>query len=167
MAREDAARQRTSGIRYPAGKQGEPPPAAKAAGGGVLLALVIFRFSGILMVDMSIYAGPIFELNLAFGKNPLLRQYANIFAMAVPSHIGYPDEYPDGDPFSDFLPPVCTQEQYDRCVHRAIVVVDRSRPWKDGQKYREALLTLPGEEFERMGFMEVLVRITAALEARK
>jgi hypothetical protein len=31
--------------------------------------------------------------------------YVEVWCQAVPAHIGHPSDYPEGDPFADFLPP--------------------------------------------------------------
>src|SRR5437870_5595757 len=93
-------------------------------------------------------------------------EWVKIFAQAVPAHIGHPSEYPDGDPFADFLPPIVSD--YDRETgeapyHRAVVIMQEGRMRKEGQRYVDPLMTLTGEEYSRISFQELLDRIHKAV----
>ena len=47
-------------------------------------------------------------------------EWVDIWAQAVPPHIGHPSHYPDGDPYGDFLPPVVDyHEEAEEYVNRA------------------------------------------------
>ena len=115
---------------------------------------------------MSIYAGPFFEIKVPIGDFGDEDKWCQVFGMAVPSHIGRKDEGYDEDPYADFLPPVCTDYEHKMNRPRAVVVVDENKSEKDGQEYRDALFTLPGEEFEMMTFIEVMSRIKKAVNER-
>lgn len=117
---------------------------------------------------MSIYAGSFFEIRVPVGhwSYPDNRKWVQVFGMSVPSHIGYPDEYPEGDPYGEFLPPPVTPEEYEEDVPRAIVVIEKGRHKKIGQRYEEPLFTVTGREWEKMTFGEVLARIQQAVNER-
>ena len=57
-----------------------------------------------------------------------------VYAQAVPAHIGHPSQYPEGDDYKDFLPPVV---EYDPnnwegdFVERAVVIL-AERPYGKG-----------------------------------
>jgi hypothetical protein len=81
-----------------------------------------------------------------------------IYAQGVPAHIG------DTGPIWDWLPPPV--EDRDGNL-RAVFICS---PWtrkgtdRNGQEYRNYLLMLTGEEYERITWHELWVRIGEALE---
>lgn len=108
---------------------------------------------------MSIYGTQfVFQIeryNKAF--NPPF-EFVKVYVQVVPGHIGHPSKgY--GDPFSSFLPP--TPDDPEQL--RAVVFVEAGCP-KVGQEYTRPLLVLSGEEFERIPFMEVMAKVSRALE---
>jgi hypothetical protein len=115
---------------------------------------------------MSIYAS-LWGLQFPrFGDDHTACEWVEVWAQAVPGHIGTPSPghgYETGDPFADFLPrPIvlASDDQGDKL--RAVVVVCAGTP-KDGQRYVDPLLVLTGEEYERSTFGELHARICDAL----
>jgi hypothetical protein len=93
-------------------------------------------------------------------------EWVEVYAQAVPPHIGHPSHYPDGDPYADFLPPVI--QDYDPetdlpPVYRAVVIVQRGRDEKEVQRYVDPLIVMTGEEYLRTPFPELLERIERAI----
>jgi hypothetical protein len=93
-------------------------------------------------------------------------QWVTVFAQAVPAHIGHPSEYPDGDLYASFLPPVV--QEYDPVTgeapfDRAVVIVQEGRDKKEGQRYTDPLIVMTGEEYARTPFDELLNRIHKAI----
>src|SRR5437588_10636452 len=93
-------------------------------------------------------------------------EWVRVFAQAVPPHIGHPSEYPDGDPYIEFLPPAV--QDYDpeagtAPFDRAVVIVQERRNEKIGQRYTDPLLVVSGEEYARIPFQELLDRIHKAI----
>jgi hypothetical protein len=100
---------------------------------------------------------------------PYRERWIEVTAQAAPAHIGHPSEYPDGDPYSDFLPPVVEYDPKNWSAAwqpRAVVIVDEDHLEKDGQRYTEPLLVLTGKEYEEAAFPELLARIQHAAETR-
>ena len=112
---------------------------------------------------MSIYA-TLWEIKLPKSYS-FDTEWVEVFAQAVPPHIGHPSQYPEGDPYADFLPPVveCDPETGEGPFNRAVVIVAEGRNAKDGQRYVDPLLTLTGEDYSRMPFGELLDAIKRAL----
>jgi hypothetical protein len=93
-------------------------------------------------------------------------EWVKVFAQAVPAHIGHPSEYPEGDLYADFLPPVVQDynpETGEAPFHRAVVIVQEGRDKKDVQRYVDPLLVMSGEEYSRIPFQELLERIHRAM----
>lgn len=94
--------------------------------------------------------------------------FVEVWAQAVPAHIGQPSEgYEDGDPYASFLPPVITPYDPDREDHypyRAVVILQKGRMEKDGQKYVDPVMTITGEEYEKIPFPELLAKIYRGLK---
>ena len=112
---------------------------------------------------MSIYAGPFCSIQVPTNNRWPPSDWVEVFLTSVPSHIGYSDEYPEGDPYADFLPPPVTPEEYEECVPRAIVIVRKDKGEKEGQRYIDAIATIPGRDYEKMTFGEVLELIHKGL----
>ena len=91
--------------------------------------------------------------------------WVEVYAQAVPPHIGHPSHYPDGDPYGDFLPPVveCDPKTGDGPVYRAVVIVFEERSEKLGQRYVSPLLTLTGADYASIPFDDLLRRIHKAI----
>jgi hypothetical protein len=92
--------------------------------------------------------------------------WVKVCAQAVPAHIGHPSEYPDGDPYAEFLPPIVSDydpETGEAPYDRAVVIVQEGRRQKDGQRYVDPLMTLSGEEYSKITFKELLDRIHAGI----
>lgn len=112
---------------------------------------------------MSIYA-TLWEIKL-----PKPHQYDTewvcVYAQAVPPHIGHPSHYPEGDPYSDFLPPVidCDPKSGEGPFNRAVVILVEGRDEKIGQRYTEPLLVLTGEAYARTPFPILLDAIEQAM----
>jgi hypothetical protein len=87
------------------------------------------------------------------------QDWPEVYFQSVPSHIGHPRYYPDGDPYREFLPPVVEDED----TLRAVVVVLEGHHEKDIQRYVRPLLTLTGEEWQTTPFPKVLERIKRAV----
>lgn len=93
-------------------------------------------------------------------------EWVEVFAQAVPAHIGHPSTYPEGDPYADFLPPVVREydpETGNAPFNRAVVILQEGRDKKDIQRYVDPLLVLSGEEYARIPFPELLERIYQAI----
>ncbi len=87
----------------------------------------------------------------------------SITAQSVPAHIGSPEDYPDGDPFSEFLPPAISA---DSEYARAVVFIGPNHAkgtTRSGQEYVAPLLTISGEEYAKSLFADLLQRLTEAL----
>jgi hypothetical protein len=112
---------------------------------------------------MSIYA-TLWEIKLPKAHR-FDDQWATVYAQAVPPHIGHPSHYPEGDPYSDFLPPIvdCDPETGLGLVNRAVVILVEGHDEKIGQRYTEPLLTLTGEEYASIPFGILLERIEQAM----
>lgn len=92
--------------------------------------------------------------------------WVEVFAQAVRAFIGYSSDYPNGDPYADFLPPLT--QKYDPSmdsgqIYRAVVIVQAGRDQKDVQRYTDPLMVMSGDEYLRMSFQELLDRIEAAV----
>ena len=119
---------------------------------------------------MSIYAS-LWGLQFPrFGDDHTASEWVEVWAQAVPGHIGTPSPdhgYETGDPFADFLPPpivLAPDDQGDKL--RAVDIVRAGTP-KDGQRYVDPLLVLTGEECERSTFGELHARICDALRGSR
>jgi hypothetical protein len=95
-----------------------------------------------------------------------------VTAQAVPPHIGSPTPgcgYEKGDPYAEFLPPpIETDEMGNAQYNRAVVfVTDETKKGtkRSGQEYVDPLLVLPGEEYGKMSFEELLHRIEEAIRS--
>src|SRR5207248_1474817 len=81
-------------------------------------------------------------------------EWVEVYAQAVPPHIGHPSHYPEGDLYGDFLPPVV--QDYDpetddwQGPYRAVVILQKGRDEKDVQRYVDPLMVLTGEEYAEM-----------------
>jgi hypothetical protein len=92
--------------------------------------------------------------------------WVTVWGQAVPPHIGHPSDYPEGDPYADFLPPVVKDydpETGEAPFQRAVVIVQEGRNTKDGQRYTDPLIVMTGEEYARIPFQELLDRIHKAI----
>ena len=113
---------------------------------------------------MSIYA-TLWEIQIRKGHR-FDDDWVEVYAQAVPPHIGHPSEYPDGDPYADFLPPVV--ENYGsgpdkpKC-YRAVVILQAGRDKKNGQRYIDPLFVMTGEDYLKTPFHELLGRIEQAV----
>jgi hypothetical protein len=117
---------------------------------------------------MSIYA-TLWEIKVP-RRHCFDEEWVTVWAQAVPPHIGHPSEYPDGDPYADFLPPVVQDYKpadldtiLPQKPSRAVVIVQEGRDKKDGQRYTDPLLVMSGEEYERITFEVLLDRIHEAM----
>ncbi len=93
-------------------------------------------------------------------------EFVEVHAQAVPAHIGHPAQYPDGDLYAEFLPPVVAEydpETGAAPFHRAVVIVQEGRDEKVGQRYTDPLLVLSGKEYASVPFQELLDRIHVAI----
>ncbi len=86
-------------------------------------------------------------------------EWVEVYVQFVPCHIGHPKEYPEGDPYSEFLPPPVTDEEYEQEIPRAAVIVQSGRTEKEGQRYVDPVLVLSGREYLSLPFAEMLQRI--------
>src|SRR5919204_5179843 len=102
---------------------------------------------------MSIYA-TLWEIKVP-RRHPFDSEWVEVWAQAVPAHIGHPSAYPEGDPYADFLPPV-VQDYDPETDHapydRAVVIVQEGREKKDGQRSVHPLIVMSGEEYSRTPF---------------
>jgi hypothetical protein len=113
---------------------------------------------------MSIYA-TLWEIQIRKGHR-FDDEWLEVFAQAVPPHIGHVSHYPNGDPYADFLPPVI--EEYDADtdlpkLYRAVVIVQRGRDRKDIQRYVDPLIVMTGGEYLNTPFHELIRRIELAV----
>ena len=100
---------------------------------------------------------------------PLTQRWVEVWAQAVPAHIGHPSIYPEGDPYAWFLPPVVEYDPDDEereWTPRAVIIVDEDHSEKDVQRYPDSLMVLTGAEYQAMKFGEMLERIEDALVRR-
>ena len=113
---------------------------------------------------MSIYA-TLWEIKVP-RRHPFDDECVEVYAQAVPPHIGHASHYPDGDPYADFLPPAVQDydpETGEERIYRAVVIVQEGRDQKDVQRYVDPLIVLTGEEYARIPFAELLDRIHKAM----
>jgi hypothetical protein len=113
---------------------------------------------------MSIYA-TLWEIKVP-RRHEFDEEWVEVYAQAVPAHIGHPREYPDGDPYGSFLPPPVkdyTPETGAAPLHRAVVIVQKGRDAKDVQRYIDPLIVMSGEEYARVPFQDLLDRIHRAM----
>lgn len=110
---------------------------------------------------MSIYA-TLWTIKLpADGQDYPGCEWVTVTAQAVPAHIGDPELYPDGDPYSSFLPPIDPESE-----NRAVVIIRNGTPKgteRCHQEYPEPLLILTGVEYDRTTFSQLHQRLLAAL----
>src|SRR5947207_12407306 len=102
---------------------------------------------------MSIYA-TLWEIMVP-KKHEFDHEYVKVFAQGVPPHIGHPNEYPEGDPYADFLPPVVMEYDHENdrfSDYRAVVIVQEGRDQKDVQRYVDPLIVLTGKEYANIPF---------------
>lgn len=115
---------------------------------------------------MSIYC-TLWEIKLPRG-HAFDEEWVEVFAQGVPPHIGHPSEYPEGDSYADFLPPVVdydpeSDEEYGPSSYRAVVILQKGRDRKDVQRYVDPLLVFTGAEYARIPFEDLLQRIQQAI----
>ena len=113
---------------------------------------------------MSIYA-TLWEIQIRKG-HAFDDEWVEVYAQAVPPHIGHLSQYPDGDPYEDFLPPVIANYDPETDlpkVYRAVVIVQNGRDEKDIQRYVDPLIVMSGEEYLRTPFHELMDRIEKAV----
>jgi hypothetical protein len=113
---------------------------------------------------MSIYA-TLWEIKVP-RRHDFDDEWVEVFAQAVPAHIGHPSHYPEGDLYGSFLPPPVPDynpETGEAPFHRAVVIVQEGRDAKDVQRYIDPLLVMTGEEYARIPFQELLDRIHRAM----
>jgi hypothetical protein len=112
---------------------------------------------------MSIYA-TLWEMKLRRAHS-FDTDWVTVYAQAVPAHIGHPSEYPDGDPYSDFLPPVVEYdpETGNAPYYRAVVILMEGKDEKVVQQYTTPLLVLTGAEYARTPFPDLMRRIENAM----
>lgn len=112
---------------------------------------------------MSIYA-TLWEIKVP-RQHCFDEEFVEVYAQAVPPHIGHPSQYTDGDPYADFLPPVV--EEYDpetgEGPYRAVVIVQKGRNRKDIQRYVDPLIVMTGKEYASIPFPVLLERIHQAI----
>jgi hypothetical protein len=93
-------------------------------------------------------------------------EWVQVYAQAVPAHIGHPSCYPEGDPYASFLPPVVQNydpETGEAPYDRAVVIVQEGRDAKHIQEYIDPLIIISGEEYARTPFAALLHRIHKAI----
>ncbi|HEV3385758.1 MAG TPA: hypothetical protein VG097_13160 [Gemmata sp.] len=112
---------------------------------------------------MSIYA-TLWEIKLPKAHR-FDTEWVCVYLQAVPAHIGHPSHYPEGDLYSDFLPPVveCDPKTGLGPFHRAVVVLMEGRDQKIGQQYTTPLFVLTGEEYARLPFEKMMYEIEKAM----
>lgn len=100
--------------------------------------------------------------------------WVEVTAQGVPPHIGTPTPgiwCEEGDPYAAFLPPPVEVEDTGHASHmRAIVFVTEytiKGTDRHPQEYRSPLLILSGEEYSRITFQELHLRICDALRGNK
>jgi hypothetical protein len=97
------------------------------------------------------------------------QDWVRVYAQAVPAHIGHPSDYPDGDPYGDFLPPPVRLDETEEPIgppHRAIVIcgpLTTKGTARSPQEYVNPLLVLTGEEYESIKWTELFDRICHAI----
>lgn len=123
---------------------------------------------------MSIYA-TLWRLRFPrYGDDHLGCEWIGVIAQGVPPHIGSPTAgmgYEKGDPFADFLPPAVVTDEEGHAAHmRAVVIITeetRKGTARNGQEYVNPLLVLSGEDYAKMTFDELYMRICDALRGDK
>lgn len=115
---------------------------------------------------MSIYA-TLWTLKFPkYGDDYIDCEWIEVTAQAVPPHIGSPTRgmgYEDGDPYSEFLPPPLETDQDGQHEYmRAVVIITeetkKGSP-RNPQEYLNPLLVLTGEEYSKILFAELHMRI--------
>jgi hypothetical protein len=112
---------------------------------------------------MSIYA-TLWEIQLR-KSHCFDTEWVCVYAQAVPPHIGHPSHYPEGDPYSDFLPPIveCDPETGLGPHYRAVVILVEGRDEKVVQRYTDPLMVLTEVEYSRIPFPALLEAIQDAI----
>src|SRR6266508_5435824 len=78
------------------------------------------------------------------------KDWVEVYAQAVPAHIGHPSDYPDGDPYGDFLPPPVRLDETEEPLgppYRAVVIcgpLTTKGSARSHQEYVNPLLVLTG-----------------------
>jgi hypothetical protein len=107
-------------------------------------------------------------LFLRAGDSPPEAGWVEVFAQGVPPQIGQPSEGYECDPYEAFLPPLV--DPYDpedpEIPYRAVVIVQRGRHRKEGQRYVDPVLILSGAEYRRTPFPDLLQRIYQGIDDR-
>jgi hypothetical protein len=95
-------------------------------------------------------------------------EWVEVFAQGVPAHIGQPTEGYECDPYRAFLPPLVVP--YDpedpEPPYRGVVIVQRGRHRKEGQRYIDPVLVMSGEEYRQTPFPDLLQRIYQGIDDR-
>ena len=101
--------------------------------------------------------------NAGCGKwNPL---FVEVYVQFVPGHIGHPEGGYYSDPYADFLPPALSSEETDVDDKiRAAVFLLRGDDEKDGQRYVSPLLVLSGDEYNNIGFHDMMDRLASVVD---
>lgn len=115
---------------------------------------------------MSIYA-TLWTLKFPkYGDDYIDCEWIEVTAQAVPPHIGSPTPgmgYEEGDPYGEFLPPPLeTDKDGQHEFMRAVVIITeqtkKGSP-RNPQEYLNPLLVLTGEEYSKISFAELHIRI--------
>jgi len=113
---------------------------------------------------MSIYA-TLWEIKIRKGHR-FDDDWVEVYAQAVPAHIGHQSHYPKGDPYSEFLPPIIAEydpETDTPKVYRAVVILQEGRDRKEVQRYVDPLIVMTGKEYLQTPFHELMERIEKAV----
>ena len=109
-----------------------------------------------------------------YGRDYTGCDWIDVFAQGVPAHIGSPtpgNGYENGDPYSDFLPPLVeVSPDYDGLLLRAVVfVTDETEKgtFRCGQEFIRPLLVLSGAEYKAMSFSDLHERLCDALRGSR
>jgi hypothetical protein len=96
--------------------------------------------------------------------------WIEVTAQGVPAHIGSPSPgagYESGDPYGAFLPPSVVVDSDGDAPHmRAVVFITehtQKGTERSGQEYQSPLLVLAGEEYDKITFSDLYLRICSVL----
>ncbi|MBI2761351.1 MAG: hypothetical protein HYX51_08005 [Chloroflexi bacterium] len=95
--------------------------------------------------------------------------YVEVWCQAVPAHIGHPSDYPEGDPYADFLPPPVRLDEVEEPYgppYRAVFIcgpLTTKGTTRSGQEYVDPLIVLTGDEYESITWPALHERIGEAL----
>jgi hypothetical protein len=114
---------------------------------------------------MSIYA-TLWDIKV---RRPGTDEWPEVYAQAVPAHIGQPSEGYESDPYAGFLPPLVTpyDPDDDSMPCRAVLIIQHGYHRKEDQRYVEPLLMFTGAEWCELTLNELMLRILESLRPER